>query len=475
MAREVVTGYCWPQSVRAGEPVVLHLSSSGGRPVRVEVARIGGQRDVVFNADAVAAEEHEIPKDASANGCGWPAALTLDVDPAWRSGYYEVVMEIDVGEKVRRDYAFFVVRPTPATRHRIVLALCTNTYHAYNDFGGPNLYNGGTQVAMQRPMAAGYLFKPPGKGRRVTGTGAPDPQNAAHVGYIQLNHLSGWAGSAGWPDWELPFIEWAERNGFEIGVCTNADLEHHPHVLDDAHLYLSVGHDEYWSKGMRDTVEAFVAGGGNAAFFSGNTSLWQVRLEGPERDLMVGYKGFFKNDPLMGTDREAEVTTFWSDVIVTNGLGGYTVHRPGHWIFEGTGLGYGDVLGAGATTVGYECDGCVFTYRDGLPYPTGEDGTPPTFEILGTCPTQHFTRETAPRPPKPDEPSELEYIASRIFGTRDPEAMERIRHGHAVLGAWTNDAGATVVTSGSTDWAHGLAARDPQIEQITRNVLTRLG
>jgi len=73
------------------------------------------------------------------------------------------------------------------------------------------------------------------------------------VGYLQLNHLSGYAGSAGWPDWEMPFIEWAEREGFEIGVCTNADLEAHPEVLDGAALYLSVGHDEYWSKGMRDS------------------------------------------------------------------------------------------------------------------------------------------------------------------------------------------------------------------------------
>src|SRR5207245_8433557 len=90
----------------------------------------------------------------------------------------------------------------------------------------------------------------------------------------------------------------------------------HPEVLDDACLYLSVGHDEYWSRGMRDTVEALIARGGNAAFFSGNTSLWQVRIEGDDHDMMVGYKGFFKNDPLMGTDREPEVTTFWSDVIV---------------------------------------------------------------------------------------------------------------------------------------------------------------
>src|SRR3974390_181187 len=243
MAREVVTGYCWPQSVRAGDEVGLHLSSSGGRPVRVEVARVGGRRGGVFRDDAVAAGEHETPKDAASRGCGWPVAVSLAVDPAWRSGYYEVVMEIDVGEKVRRDYAFFVVRP--ATGAPIVLALAANTWHAYNDFGGTNLYNGGTQVAMQRPMAAGYLCKPPGKGRRVTGTGAPDPQNAAHVGYVQLNHLSEWAGSAGWPDWELPFLEWAERDGFGIGVGTNPALELPPQGAHGAELYLSVGHDEY--------------------------------------------------------------------------------------------------------------------------------------------------------------------------------------------------------------------------------------
>jgi hypothetical protein len=399
MGREVVTGYCWPQSVRPGEQVGLHMSSSAGRPVRVEVARVGARREVVFSSDAVAADEHEIPRDASSKGCGWPIALTLDVDPTWQSGYYEVVMEIEVGEKVRRDYAFFIVRPSSGAR--IVVALATNTWHAYNDFGGSNLYTGGTHVAMQRPMAAGYLYKPPGKGRRVTGTGAPDPQNAAHVGYIQLNHLSGYAGSAGWPDWELPFIEWAEREGFEIGVCTNADLEEHPEVLDGASLYLSVGHDEYWSRGMRDTVEAFIASGGNAAFFSGNTSLWQVRIEGDDHDVMVGYKGFFKNDPLDGNRPRGG----GDDILVRRG--GWSSREPHdrclvHPRRLSPHRSQRDCRPrrlhrapsrsldlrrhrarlrrrsrrTEATVVGYECDGCVFTYRDGLPYPTGEDGTP---------------------------------------------------------------------------------------------------
>jgi hypothetical protein len=239
------------------------------------------------------------------------------------------------------------------------------------------------------------------------------------------------------------------------------------------------------------------------AFLSGNTSFWQVRFEDRPADggpapIMVGYKGHFRHDPAYEAGRVAELTSMWSDHLIgrpethmtgvsfsrggyhrigkriTQGLGGYTIHRADHWIFEGTGLDYGDVLGAGAVIVGYECDGCDFTYRDGLPYPTHADGSPDTFTILGTAPAAPFTRETSARPPKPHELSEAEFIAWRLFDSREPEAVERVLHGHAVLGTYTSPGGGTVITSGSTDWAHGLAGRDPQVERITRNILDRL-
>jgi hypothetical protein len=489
--------------VEAGQDVGLHLSSAGGRPVRIEVARVGFERDVVLVEPAVPAGDHPTPLDAAQLGCGWPVACTITPEASWRSGYYEVVLEIDVDGKVRQDHAFFVVRPTVgAPTAPVLLALSTNTWHAYNDFGGRNLYTGGTSVSLQRPMARGYLHKPPGHGRRVTVTHPPDPEMNAHVGYLTRHHLSPYAGSAGWPDWELPFLEWTEREGYAIDVATNADLEDHPELLDGYELFLSVGHDEYWSGPMRDTVEAFIARGGHAAFLSGNTSFWQVRHEdrtpeGPAAT-MVGYKGLFKRDPVWGTDRISELTSFWSDPAIerpenhmtgvsfsrggyhrigkraTNGAGGYTIHRADHWLFAGTGIDYGDVLGAGPTTVGYECDGCAFTYVDGLPVPTHEDGTPASFVILGTAPAAHFTRTTATRPPPPDQPSEIEFIAARLFDDRSPEAVARIAAGHAVLGTYTSPGGGIVVTSGSTDWAHGLAGRDEQVEQITRNLLDRL-
>jgi hypothetical protein len=232
------------------------------------------------------------------------------------------------------------------------------------------------------------------------------------------------------------------------------------------------------------------------AFLSGNTAFWQVRLEDGGKK-MVGYKGRFEKDPLFGTDRRHEVTTMWSDPILERpenamtgvtftrggyhhiglkakeGAGGYTVHRPDHWLFAGTGLEYGDVLGAKSTIVGYECDGCDFTYRNGLPYPTGSDGTPESFVILATAPAAPFDRRTSVRPVADHILSELEYVAWRLLGSSDIEACERLAYGHAVLGTYTR--GGTVVTSGCTDWVHGLDGASPAVEQITRTILDRLG
>ena len=75
-----------------------------------------------------------------------------------------------------------------------------------------------------------------------------------------------------------------------LDFAVNSDLEFHPEVLDGHRLMLSVGHDEYWSWGMRDRADAFVEAGGSWAIFSGNTCFWQVRYEDDGRT-MVCYKG----------------------------------------------------------------------------------------------------------------------------------------------------------------------------------------
>ncbi|CAA9350665.1 MAG: hypothetical protein AVDCRST_MAG34-1741 [uncultured Nocardioidaceae bacterium] len=498
----VIEAYPTGVSVAPGEAVGV-CCSSDTREVAVEVARVGGTREVVWTSLAVPTERQAAPADAAAHGCGWDVTFEIAVGYDWRSGYYEVVLRgrDEATGLLTEALTFFVVRPTSALQERarrMLLVLATNTYAAYNDWGGHNLYTGGHRASLLRPWAPGLLSKPEPHMRYPNVDGVPDPDHQRFRHWTTVQGLSPWSGSSGWHNWERPFVQWAERAGYALDVAVNSDLELHPDVVDGYPLVVSVGHDEYWSWGMRDTLEAYIARGGNCAFFSGNSVCWQARIEDGGA-AVVSYKTDYAEDPVLGTDQEHLLTTAWCSArvgrpenhltgvtfsrggyikmgqAVPHGSGGYTVWRPEHWIFAGTGVRYGDVVGAHDQVAVYEVDGCELTVSPdtGLPVPTGADGTPATFEVLASAPARLWDKDEQPSRYRPGPQGDLEWMAEEVFGEANAETIGRLAHNHAVLGVYTR--GGTVVTTGATDWSYGLAGHDPVIEQMTRNVLDRLG
>ena len=478
--------YCWPPSVGRHEAVALRVSTDA-KSFDVEVAREGSVREIVWRASDVPGSVHERPTDASANGCDWPSALEIPAPD--HSGYHSVT--IAAGDD--REDAFFVVRPDSADPAPILLVLSTATWNAYNDWGGPSLYTGGTRVSFERPMAHGFLTKPEPAGRMMQRD--PDREAMGYRDWARPLGLSDWSGCSGWWNWERRFTRWAESNGFRVDVAVSQDLEQHPEILDGPLLFVSVGHDEYWSWAMRDTLDAFVGRGGNAAIFSGNTCFWQVRFEDDHR-AMTSYKYRWNEDPVLGTPDERLLTGPWSDRRVGRpetstigltftrggysryGLGApessaaYTVHRPEHWVFEGTDLVRGQEFGGADAIVAYECDGCALELdRDGRPVPTHLDGTPEGSEILATAPAHLWAQDEQPTR-YAHEPGELECASMAVFGDTDPEHLAELADGHAVLGTFTKPGGGRVVNAGVIDWTLGLG--DPVVERITRNVLDRL-
>jgi hypothetical protein len=475
------TGYCWPQSGFPGDAIALYAAGSG--PVDVEVVRDSGPPEVVWRAQEIATVPREVPATVVEDGCRWPAAMTIPTDPNWPSGMYVVRLRRAGEERADPATAWFVLRARQPGRSGCLVVLASNTWNAYNDFGGRNLYTGATAVSFERPLAIGLLEKPTEAGERLV------ERAREYIAYTARHELSTWHGMAGWAGQERRFANWAAQSGIELDFATNRDLEEDPHLLDGYRLYLSIGHDEYWSWAMRDNVERFVAAGGNAAFFSGNTCYWQVRIN---RSRMTCFKHRFIEDPLYGVDN-ARLTTMWSDPLISRpeneltgvsftrggyhhifrsaprGAGGYEVHRPDHWLLDGTGLRRGDLLGTAPMVVGYECDGCDLTSRYGLPAPTGADGTPITFEIVATAPATPFDRDTTPLPLAPGADYELEFHTRRLLGDDSSVALDRLRNGHAVMGAY--ERGGAVVTVGCTEWAYGL--HDPDVDRITRNVIAR--
>jgi hypothetical protein len=507
----VVEGYFDQTSYEPGDVIALHCGAtvprpSGrvepaamGLPFDLEVARLGATRVVVHRADGLLADNHPIPDDAAAHGAGWPATLTFTAG-AWASGWYEAILRSEHG--VRR--AGFVLRaPTGAPTSRILLELSLNTWNAYNDWGRSNLYLGGTAVSFRRPTAHGFLDRPDAlRNRNANIDDEPDLGGDTWLAYARAHQISSWSACAGWATWEGPFVAWAEEAGYRFDYAVNADLQFRPEIVDSYPMVLSVGHDEYWSAPMRDTIERYTAHGGNVAFLSGNTSFWQARLE-DGGDTLVSYKDRARReDPLRHSD-PGLLTSLWSDPIIgrpelamtgvsfsrggyarqagctPRGQRGYSVWRPEHWLFEGTDLRYGDLLGAEHCVVGYECDGCELTLEHGLPVPTGADGCPPGFTVLGTAPARLYSvdleagvNEYPTGLAQMRTVGELQGLAHVLFGDMSPENVRRVAHGHAVLGTFT--AGGTVVTTGCTDWAYGVAGGDPLVQRVTRNILDRL-
>ena len=524
-----IEGYADRLSVQAGERIGFHISTNAAT-YAIEIARVGAEREAVWSQADLPGHHYPTPDNASSHGCNWPVALRLSIPAEWQSGYYSVILRgSDAGGRTAIGELSFVVRSAhPGRDTSILLQLTTNTDCAYNSWGGSTLYSGpdgpARRLSFERPFA-GFrldegllLFSIETAFAQSLNDGAISDRLrrefsahgfplSAHA-YMtieqrgQLWHIHDpgtvyairregtllkiydgftvWESC--WHHWQMPFVAWAERAGFRLDYAVNSDLEFHPEILQNYRLVLSVGHDEYWSSAMRDSLEAFIAGGGNAAFFSGNSVWWQIRYE-ENGQALVCWKDEYEQDAVYEAGNHKLLSTIWCHRLIDrpenqltgvsfayggyhrffgqfqDSPGAYTVQRPDHWVFAATGLERGDLLGAQSKIVGYECDGCEFELQDGLPVATHRDGTPESFEILATAPAALTAADNS-----------LAMVTEALYG--EEADREHPQPGAAVLGIYTR--GGTVFTTGCTDWSEGLRGGDGVVEQITHNVLDRL-
>lgn len=504
-----IEGYTGRLSHQPGDTVTLHVSTRSTH-FDVVVERWGATREARWSATDVPGRYIAPPPDADAVGCRWPVSIEIPIDDGWQTGFHLVTLTAH-GAPAGRDvaHAGFVVRrraDDPA-RSRTLYVLDTNTWHAYNTWGGRSLYTGGTTVSHARPFGRGMLCRPEverddRKARPVRWGEEPDVDGSIFQAYRTEHDYPAAIGSTGWFTHARRFVEWAERAGHTFDYAVSSDLKADPDALRGYDTVLSVGHDEYWSAGQRRAVEDHVRGGGRFASFSGNTMFWQVRLEevqgGPA---MVCHKyAAHLDDPVVRAGRSEEMSGMWADPLVgrpewellgagsafglyhrfgratPRGVGGFVVYRNDHWLLDGTGLGYGDVLGATHGVVGYETMGCPLTFDEfQLPIARPFPGLPADIDIVAFTPASNLGVGEYPASISAlSDQGDLEFIATRIHGEASPANLARVRHGNSVMLTCRpyGPDGGEVVTVGTTDWVFGLAD-DPAVARVTANVLER--
>ena len=441
--QQEIEGYASRTSVNGGDPIDLFVTTREAR-YTVDVFRMGwyagaGARRVAgpIARDGIA---QDIPPPDPVTGlveCAWrdPYRLdTRDESGPWPSGIYLARLTAMRGPQ---SFVVFVVRDDERPSALLFQSSVT-TFAAYNNWGGKSLYGFNSRNAPARKVSFDRPYAANPYGVRLDGAGD----------FLRR--------------WEYNAVRFLEREGYDVGYTTDVDTHERPIAGAGAPLrhrvFLSVGHDEYWSSPMRDHVESARDAGVHLAFLGADACYWQIRFEpnarGDANRTVVGYKEAAGDlDPLALDGRPQNdhlITGRWRDRPTSRSeerLVGVmyaadpvdadiVVGQADHWVFAGTGLRNGDALRG---LLGYEVDAM-------------SGGGPPAIARLAHSPF------------------------------KDQGAHGAIRYADMTM--YAAESGALVFAAGSIQWSWGLdgynapAWHTPRAseaaQRITRNVLDRM-
>jgi len=367
-------GYVWPKWARAGEAGTCYLHTP--EEAKLSLWRYGGAREHVeqvtwYDDHGPGVGLQRTPDgDYTETGVGWDEyggstdAFAIDVEAPAGSGLYLFHLETKLGEF----FAFpWVVAPADPTARLAVLA-STNTWNAYNPFGGRGNYACPEDLPdrpfveprheMDRYTAGSAWEKPNDEYRPISFqrpcTFTSIPRDESPTDPIEGKEESHTASA----EWRL--LAWLEREGY--GYDLYADHQLHDGTLDlDAYdAFVVHTHPEYWSREMYHVTKEWVFDrGGNLVYLGGNGLNAEVEYPDDTQMRVNSDASAVPTvaDPTDIPDDEYE-SRFHYTVESEGSLLGvvytpagittaapYEVRDADHWAFEGTDLTAGDRFG----------------------------------------------------------------------------------------------------------------------------------
>jgi hypothetical protein len=282
---DTVQGFATDISVDVGATIGFKVQAQ--HAYTIDVYRLGwyggdGARFVTALSGTFPAQNQSVSCVSSSAtellDCGtWAVSASWTVPSTAVSGVY--IAKLTRTDTGGASHITFVVRDDASTS-KILFKTSDATWQAYNTYGGADFYQGSVngrayKISYNRPFAT---------------RGDNDGRD-----FLYSN--------------EYPMIRFLERNGYDVSYTTDVDADRYGSLLTNHTVFLSVGHDEYWSGTERSNVEAARDAGVNLAFFSGNEAYWKTYYANSQdgsntgHRTLVSYKDTWDNtieDPASG-------------------------------------------------------------------------------------------------------------------------------------------------------------------------------
>lgn len=262
-------------------------------------------------------------------GCGWSADFDVSIPASWQSGIYAAQLRSPQG--VPFDAVFFVRPATP--QQQIAVVVPTNTYNAYNTWGGHDQYTTG-QAGVQRTVT---MLRP----CRTTALSGG--------GVINHNLYS-----------DLFLLQWMTSQNIAFDCYTDLDLDGTGSTwLSHYKGVVLLSHPEYWTDVARTNLLNYLDNGGRVLDTGGNT-LYERIAYSADRTAAIfrtptGARDVFDD----AGEPTADVLGIDYDPLSYMDFYPYQVNVLHPWL-DGTGLGVGSTFGAasydGPGASGWEID-----------------------------------------------------------------------------------------------------------------------
>ena len=368
-----LTGFMWPKWVRSGE--LSEVRAHSPEQFQLTLWRYGLRKEFVRNISWY--DEHGpravaqiLPDgDFTQSGVNWNHHGYLSrhvqqfVEAPVRSGLYYLWARTPSGKSFSFPWVVAPARPGA----KIAVLASTNTWNAYNNFGGRSNYVNpeglpptptvNARLDLRRYTAKESVWSASDSEYKPLSFERPEPGNDIFdnnpwgtstiedsiQGRIQCGQAPG--------EWRL--LGWLEREGLDYDYYAEAQLHDGTLPLDAYRILMISVHPEYWTRTMMNRVKEWVfERGGRLMYLGGNGLNCEVTLDSSNsimRCLSFDDTGNAAsgNESRMHRTFQAEAgllgVVFTHTGVMT--AAPYKVVDDSHWGFAGTGLCKGELFG----------------------------------------------------------------------------------------------------------------------------------
>lgn len=260
-------GYTTQSSFNLGESVEFCVSSSV--PYRIEIFRLGTDASPAASLEGgPSLQDPHVLRDLNTGlaECKWSTSVTWDTgNVSYKSGIYEAKL-YELDSNTLKNCIYFVLRNDNADADILVCA-SDSTWQAYNTWGGANLYQSDETIFPKQDLA---------------GLKNPDYRG------VEVSFDRPYIGEPPCLTAERQLARWFDLNGYNVKYCSTVDVDK-GHVFKKGpkvRVFVSAGHDEYWSYSQRKNVEAARDSGMHLAFLSGDVCFWKTYFTENHRRLV---------------------------------------------------------------------------------------------------------------------------------------------------------------------------------------------